>query len=222
MKRWFPLLAGALLAACAPAPQQPAALDPAPPVAEPIEEPATELPRAEEPIGAPGGATVTQLEPPEVEVTPDAPAEAEAAGETEAPAETPAAPQGTISISADGETFVTGEDNPVTVAAGGTFSLRLEFSDPDGISDLGVELRNSEFAGALPTGPFSVTASDCEAQLAGAPTEVSCTLEVAIAPDAQPIDQEGEFAYAFRPSATDSLGNSALAFSWAYLIVEPL
>lgn len=185
MHRWLPLLAGALLAACAP-----------------------------------GGATVTQLEPPEVDAEPDAPAEA--AGEAAAPAEVPPAPQGVIAISADGETFVTGEENPVTVAAGSSFSLRLEFSDPDGITDLGVELRNSEFAGPLPTGPFSVTASDCDAQLAGAPTEVSCTLEVAIAPDAQPIDQEGEFAYAFRPSATDSLGNSALAFSWAYLIVEPL
>lgn len=220
MKRFLPFSAALLLAACAPGPQEPAVLEPA----VPVEEPAPELPSTEAPVGAPegapAGATVTQLEPPEVGVT--APAPAAPGEEGAAPAEVPPAPQGTISISADGQSFVTGEESPVTVTAGSTFSLRLEFTDPDGISDLRVELRNSEFAGVLPTGPFSVTSSDCEAQLAGAPTEVTCTLQVAIAPEAQPIAQEGEFAYAFRPSATDGLGNSALAFSWAYLIVEPL
>lgn len=240
MKRFTPLtplFVLLLIAACAPGPQEPPMQEPLAPLGERAQElPSTEAPVA--PAGPPAGPVVTQLEPPEApedapEVTtpavPDAPETtpedaSEDAPETsaEASAETPAAPQGTIAISADGQTFSSGDQEPVTVSAGESFTLQLEFSDPDGVSEIQVELRNSAEAGVLPTGPFTVISSDCEQQLASIPTEVSCTLEVAVAPDAQPIAEEGEFAYAFRPNATDSLGNSTLAFSWGYLIVEPL
>ncbi len=145
-------------------------------------------------------------------------------GDAEGAATTPKlAPQGTISISTDNREFVTSavdQLNAVTVPAGQSFYLKLEFSDPDGIAEAEVQLRNSAAAGTLPTGPFSVTTSDCEAQLASSPTELTCTLEVAIAADARNIAEAGEDAYAFRPSVTDALGNNELSFSWAYLTVE--
>ena len=133
-------------------------------------------------------------------------------------------PQGEISISTDGITFVTStsdEVSPVSVPAGGTFYLRLDFSDPDGVTATQIELRNSDAAGTLPTGPFSIASSDCDTAVALAPTELRCTVTVAVAPDAQDINQPGETAYAFRPMVTDSLGNSILAFSWAYLNITP-
>jgi hypothetical protein len=170
----------------------------------------------------------TPSEPADAPAAPITPAESGApAGEGAETAEEAAptsAPQGSIGISADNETFVTSaadELNPVTVAAGGTFYLQLEARDPDGIAAITAELRNSADAGTLPTGPFSVASSDCDARLASAPTEVTCTVTVTIAPGTQNIMEPGESAYAFRPNITDTLGNSALAFSWAYLIVEP-
>lgn len=230
MKRFIPLIV-LLLASCAPGAQEPMMLEPAAPLEEPA--PAPELPSTEAPAAAPTGPVVTQLEPPEVEAPatpgiPDAPEvvadpeEADPEAATEAPAEVSSAPQGTIAISSDGETFSSGSEEPVTVTAGESFTLRLEFSDPDGISEVQVELRNSANAGPLPTGPFTIASNDCDAQLTSIPTEISCTVEVAVALEAQPIAEAGESAYAFRPSATDSLGNSALPFSWGYLIVEPL
>lgn len=188
-----------LLAACAPGPQQ-AELEPVTPVTEPApEEPAvTVIPEGM----ASGGA---------------APAGGEAAAPT-------SDPQGDISISTDNEAFVTsgaGELNPVSVAAGGTFYLRLNFTDPDGVSAAQVQLRNSPAVGTLPQGPFTIASSDCEGAIASAPTDLTCTVEVAVAPDAQDISQAGETAYAFRPLVTDAAGNSILAFSWAYLNVIP-
>ena len=184
-----------LLAACAPGPEQ-TELEPVTPQAATPAAPTTEPPLAVMSGGAAsGGAGV---------MSPD--------------------PQGEISISTDGTTFVTsgsGEVNPVSVPAGGTFYLKLGFTDPDGITAAQVELRNSDAAGQLPTGPFSIAANGCETAVATAPTDLSCTLTVAVAPDAQDISQPGETAYAFRPLVTDSLGNGSLAFSWAYLNVTP-
>lgn len=129
----------------------------------------------------------------------------------------------TIGISADNATFVSageGERNSITLAAGSTFYLRIQATDPEGITGAAVELRNSEAEGTLPTGPFSVASSDCETQTASAPTELTCTVTVTIAPDAQNIQEEGEAAYAFRPRITDAAGNSELAYSWGYLIIQ--
>lgn len=187
-----------LLAACTPGPQQ-AELEPVTPVTAPAP-------------GAPAS------EAPSVAVVPDG-----AASGGAAPAPSPD-PQGTISISADNATFITstsGEPNPVTVPAGSTFYLQLAFADPDGISSAQVQLRNSSNIGALPTGPFTILSNDCETAVESAPTDLTCTVEVAVAPDTQDIQQPGETAYAFRPLVTDTAGNGGLAFSWAYLNVEP-
>ena len=198
-----------LLAACAPGPQQ-AELEPV--------TPAVTTPAAPQTATEPA-VTVTSM------LTSGGAASGGAAsgGAGGATAVNPN-PQGEISISTDNTTFVTsaeGEVNPVSVAAGSTFYLRLNFTDPDGITGAQVELRNSDNAGALPTGPFSVSSSDCETAVAAAPTQLNCTVTVAVAPDAQDINQPGETAYAFRPLVTDSLGNGGLAFSWAYLNVTP-
>ena len=213
MKRTAFILA-ALLAACTPGPQQ-SELQPAAPVIEP--EPLPEVP---EPASEPSVVVV-----PAVPTEPaDAPAAPESGGASAGEAAPTSEPQGTLSISADNQTFVTnvaGEVTPVTVAAGGTFYLRLEFTDPDGISAAQVELRNTADPGTLPRGPFSVASSDCEATLASAPTELTCTVAVTVAPDAQNIAQAGEVAYAFRPLVTDAAGNGDLALSWGYLVVQP-
>lgn len=192
-----------LLAACTPGPQQ-AELEPVTPVTAPTPgAPTPEAPASEEPS---------------VTVIPDG-----AASGGAAPAPSPD-PQGTISISADNVTFVTsgeGELNPVTVPAGSTFYLQLAFADPDGISSAQVQLRNSADVGTLPTGPFTISSNDCETAVEAAPTDLTCTVAVAVAPDAQDIEQPSETAYAFRPLVTDTAGNGGLAFSWAYLNVEP-
>lgn len=220
MKRYALVLA-VLLAACAPGPRQ-NELEPVPPVAAPPPAPAEEpsvvvvpAPEPAAPAAEPQGAapaTPGNAAPPAEGAAP--------AGEAAAPTSDP---QGTLSISADNQTFVSnvaGEITPVTVQAGGTFYLRLNFTDPDGIRAAQVELRNSEDPGVLPRGPFTVASSDCEAALADAPTELACTVAVAVAPDAQNIAQPGEVAYAFRPLVTDTQGNGDLAFSWGYLVVE--
>ncbi len=166
-----------------------------------------------------------ETEAAETETTEPETTESESAGSDAEAATTPRlAPQGTISISADNQSFSTNEEeqlNPVMVAAGRMFYLKLEFSDPDGITGAEVQLRNSAAAGALPTGPFEINSSNCDAQLASAPTELTCTLALTIAAGTRNIAQAGETAYAFRPSVTDALGNTELSFSWAYLIVGP-
>ena len=223
MKR-YALVLTALLAACAPGPQQ-SELEPAAPVITPEPLPevpapeasAPEVPMPEEPASEPS-VVVVPAEPA------DAPAAPESGGASAGEAAPTSEPQGTLSISADNQTFVTnvaGEVTPITVTAGGTFYLRLEFTDPDGISAAQVELRNSADPGTLPRGPFSIASSDCEAALASVPTDLTCTVAVAVAPDAQSIAQAGEVAYAFRPLVTDAAGNSTLALSWGYLAVQP-
>lgn len=232
-----------------PATEAPATEVPTPEVpmtdAEPLPEVPTVAAVPTEPAGLPEvpplvastpaepATPVTETETAETETTTqtEASTEGEAAeggsteGDAEGAATTPKlAPQGTISISADNQEFVTSaadQLNAVTVPAGRMFYLKLEFSDPDGIAEAEVQLRNSAASGTLPTGPFTVTSSDCETRLLSAPTELTCTLAVTIAADAQNIAQAGEAAYAFRPSVTDALGNSELSFSWAYLIVGP-
>lgn len=249
MKHLLPLLLLLLAAACAPGPQEPTTLEPVAPLSEPEPaaeeppvmltpaEPATDEPAPDEPAldeptpdepatGAPTPETpVETTELPQAPAAGEAPAEPAAEGEAAEEETVPSsAPQGTIGISADNQGFVSSaadELNPVTVTAGSTFYLRLNFSDPDGITEAQVQLRNSADEGTLPTGPFSIAASDCDAQLASVPTELTCTLTVNVAADAQNISEPGETAYAFRPFVTDALGNGMLAFSWAYLIVEP-
>lgn len=236
-----------LLAACAPGPQEPAPLEPVAPSTElpdtlpettapevvipeaPAPEavaPEAEVPEAETAVPEEPTVTVIPAEP-EEDVAATPPSGATSGGEASGGSviTDPSDPgiNATIGISADNQSFVSATDegqNPITLPAGSTFYLRVQATDPDGITGATVELRNSDAAGALPTGPFSVAASDCEAQVAAAPTELTCIVSVTIAPDATNITQEGETAYAFRPRITDAAGNADLAYSWGYLIVQ--
>lgn len=240
--RLAPLLLVGLLAACAPGPQEPAPLEPLAPMTEvPMTEtPMTEAPDTTVPETTVPEVIVPETAAPEVEtVTPEEPTvtvipatpEVEAApmsggmmsgGSVITDPSDPGIPS-TIGISADNQTFVsaTAEDqSSITLPAGSTFYLQIRASDPDGITNVAVELRNSDAAGTLPTGPFAVASSDCEAQVASTPTELTCTVAVTIAPDATNVQQEGETAYAFRPLITDAAGNADLAYSWGYLIVQ--
>ncbi len=249
MKRWIPLVMVGMLAACAPGPLESAPLEPlAPETTVPeMGEPEVIVPMTPETM-TPDTTMEPEMEP-EVEVITPETAEPETLPEEPTITVIPAEPEGdvaaeaagamsggslatdpedtgidaTISISADNQSFISATDedqNPVTVAAGGTFYLRVSASDPDGITGVAAELRNSDDAGPLPAGPFAVASSDCEAQVAAVPTELTCTVAVTIALGTQNIVQEGETAYAFRPLITDALGSSDLAYSWGYLIVQ--
>lgn len=236
------LLVG-LLAACAPGPQEPAPLEP---VAPSTEFPETTFPETDAPETTTPEVTIPDTTTPDA-ITPEVetavpeeptvtviPAEPEEAVVVAPPSGTasggsvvtdPSDPgiTATIGIGTDNQNFVSStidEQNLITLPAGSTFYLQIKATDPDGITGASVELRNSDVAGTLPTGPFSVAASDCEAQVAAVPTELTCTVSVTIAPDATNIVQEGETAYAFRPRITDAAGNSDLAYSWGYLTIQ--
>lgn len=230
---FVPIALIVLLAACAPSVPEPTPLEPVTPQVVPEQvpevmepevltpEPTTPAPEAsapEEP--APEEPTVTVI-PAEPEVSGEA-ASAPSGGSVVTDPSDPGI-SATIGISADNQSFISStvdETNPITVAAGGTFYLQIQATDQDGVTAAVAELRNSDAAGPLPTGPFNVASSDCETQAAAAPTELTCTVAVTIAPGAQNIAQEGETAYAFRPLITDAAGNSDLAYSWGYLVIQ--
>ena len=150
-----------LLAACAPGPQQTDLEPVTPPVTPEVMTPAAPETATEPAV------TITSLLTSGGTVSGGA-----ASGGAGGEAAVNPNPQGEISISTDDVTFVTStsdEVTPVSVPAGGTFYLRLDFSDPDGVTATQIELRNSDAAGTLPTGPFSIASSDCETAVALAP-----------------------------------------------------
>ena len=104
------------------------------------------------------------------------------------------------------------DERVVSVLPGSSFFLRLSYSDSSGVSNVDISLRNSEFQGNLPTGPFTIdeaaSTSTCDDQLATMPTELDCTIKVDVAPDAQNISEGGEFAYVFRAQVSDAAGNT--------------
>ncbi len=149
------------------------------------------------------------------------------------------APEGTlgVSLSPDGP-FVNDEASRITgrddkrvleVAPGGEFYLELQFSDPGGIAQvlpLLVNGRPEGLAGALspdrpPFSVFRAPTGDC--QLGSLPTTVRCVFPVRVADDARNISElpgsGDEFAYVFRPRATDGLGNSAKTQVRGYVVV---
>ena len=144
------------------------------------------------------------------------------------------APTGTLEVAAspagpfyndrpDGISEV-GDSRIVGALPGSSFFLRVNYSDPSGITGLAISLRNSEFEGTLPSGPFTVdesaSTSTCDEQLATAPTELNCTLKVDVAADAQNISESGEFAYVFRAQVTDAAGNTELGNERGYVVVR--
>ena len=112
----------------------------------------------------------------------------------------------------------------VRVLPGSSFFLRISYSDPSGITGLAISLRNSEFEGTLPTGPFTVdesaSTSTCDEQLTTAPTELNCTLKVDVAADAPNISESGEFAYVFRAQVTDAADNTELGNERGYVVIR--
>ena len=132
------------------------------------------------------------------------------------------APQGTLEVAASpagpfyndrpGGISKASDERVVSVAAGDSFYLRLNYSDPSGITGLNISLRNSDSSGTLPAGPFTVDEADatstCDDQLAADPTELNCTIKVDVAADAQNISESGEFAYVFRAQVSDAAGNN--------------
>ena len=141
--------------------------------------------------------------------------DAQAGSDTEAPTgslEAAASPAGPFyNDRPDGISDI-GDERVVRVLPGGSFFLRVQYSDPSGVSSVDISLRNSSFQGELPSGPFTIdeaaSTSTCDDQLATAPTELNCTIKVDVASDAQNISDSGEFAYVFRAQVEDAAGNS--------------
>ena len=138
------------------------------------------------------------------------------------------APMGTFGVSTDATgTFSNdqGDAGPITsddderiidVTPGSTFYAQVDYSDPDGIASVSIQLRNSSpdgLAGPLPAGGFTVgePTGDCNV---GSATAITCVYPITVDPTVVDISQlpgaGSEFAYVFRADVTDTLGNSAL------------
>lgn len=147
------------------------------------------------------------------------------------------APTGTfgVSTSATG-TFTSDADSPISsddderiisVAAGSTFYAEVEYTDSDGIADIGVLLVNSEpagLSGELPTGPFTIGEPTGNCTLGSTATSVTCVYPITVAPGTQDIaslpDAGDEFAYVFRVSVTDGAGNASGISNRGYVNVQ--
>ena len=129
------------------------------------------------------------------------------------------APTGTLEVSASpagpfyndrpGGISDVSDERVVRALPGGSFFVRVNYSDPSGVSNVELSLRNSSEQGELPTASFTIdeAASTCDDQLAASPTELNCTLKVDVAPGTQNISEGGEFAYVFRARVADAAGN---------------
>ena len=142
-------------------------------------------------------------------------ADTDTSTDTEAPQgtlEAAASPAGPFYNDRPGGISEASDERVVSVAAGDSFYLRLNYSDPSGITGLNISLRNSDASGTLPTGPFTIDEADatstCDDQLAADPTELNCTIKVDVAADAQNISEGDEFAYVFRAQVSDAAGNN--------------
>lgn len=185
-----------------PQPQQPAQ--------QPVQQP------AQQPANAGAGQNPKQGQ--NAQPQPQKPSKAPAVG---SPEDT-IAHSNTISVSSAGGKFVTGEKAPLTVAPGSLVDVRLQLTHPQGIREVQIELRNSPDKGPLPRGPFSLNDNtDCQQKLASAPTKATCTVSIRVADDATPINEAGEVGYALRPTITYGAGEELMAYSWAYLNIQP-
>ena len=151
-------------------------------------------------------------------------------------------PTGTFGVSAnadgpflsDGseEGSITSPDDPriIDVAPGGTFYAQVAYSDPGGIADIVIVLRNTSPEGLFgtlnPNQQFFTLGDpvgDCD--LSGSQTSVTCTYPITVADDAVNIDEldgadSREFAYIFRAEVIDSSGNASDFSSRGYVMVE--
>lgn len=154
------------------------------------------------------------------------------------PGDPASAPEGTfgVSTSADG-TFTNdaGEEGPITddgdariisVPAGGTFYAEVDYTDPDGIASITIQLRNSSpegISGPLPAGGFTVGEPTGTCDL-GSATAVTCVYPITVDPTVVDISEldgaGGEFAYVFRAQVTDALGNAVTGQERGYVNID--
>lgn len=135
---------------------------------------------------------------------------------------------GTFSSDQTGEGNITNDADGriISVAAGSTFYAQVDYSDPDGIASIVINLVNSSPEGLrkpLPSGGFTAgEPTSCD--LGSNPTEVTCVYPITV--DAGTVDiseLEGagsEFAYVFRANVTDTLGNSVLGNARGYVNIQ--
>ena len=134
---------------------------------------------------------------------------------------------GTFTNDADAPINTDTDERIISVAAGGTFYAEVEYTDPDGITDIGVLLVNrapADLAGELPTGPFTIGDPTGNCTLGSSATSVTCVYPITVAPgtpDIASLDGAGtEFAYVFRVSVTDGLGNLSGQSSRGYVNIQ--
>lgn len=133
-----------------------------------------------------------------------------------------------------GENIVGNDDERIiSVSGGDTFYAQVQYSDPDGISDVDVLLVNSAPEGIR--GPLSTTEAragftlageptgDC-GDLSGNPTEVTCVYAISVEPGIVDIEllpgSGNEFAYVFRTEVIDAAGNLNGTSNRGYVNIE--
>lgn len=134
---------------------------------------------------------------------------------------------GTFTSDADGVISSDDDERIISVAAGSTFYAEVEYTDPDGIADIGVLLVNSEpagLSGELPTGPFTIGEPTGNCTLGSGATSVTCVYPITVAPGTQDIaslpDAGDEFAYVFRVAVTDGAGNPGGISNRGYVNIQ--
>ncbi len=146
------------------------------------------------------------------------------------------APTGTFGVStstsgdfqSDADGSISSDSDPriISVAPGSTFYAQVDYTDPDGIANVTIRLRNSSpegLSGPLPAGGFTVgePTGDCNV---GSATTVTCVYPITVDSTVVDISQlEGagsEFAYVFRAEVTDTLGNAVIGQERGYVNIQ--
>ena len=158
------------------------------------------------------------------------------------PGEDTTAPSGTFGVSAsqsgpfqnDRPNRIEGPDDEriVEVAPGETFYAQVAYSDPSGITNIDINLVNSNppnISGKLdPSDPdleyFTKESPVGACNLSPSATEVTCVYPISVSGDALNITElenvGDEFAYVFRTLVTDGAGNTSEELARGYVTVE--
>ena len=140
---------------------------------------------------------------------------------------------GTFTNDAGDEGPINSDADPriISVADGGTFYAQVDYTDPDGIANVEVYIVNSTPPGLrgvvneTPRGGFTLTGQNTgECTTGTGVTTISCVYAINVAagtPDIASLADAGdEFAYVFRVSVTDGLGNAVLGGERGYVNVQ--
>ncbi len=134
---------------------------------------------------------------------------------------------GTFTNDADGGISSDDDDRIISVAAGSTFYAQVDYSDPDGIASIAINLVNSSPEGikgplpvTLPSGGFTIgEPTGCD--LSSSPTAVTCVYPITVEAGTVDISElagaGNEFAYVFRANVTDGAGNAVLGSERGYV-----